>query len=376
MIRGKDAPQQVVVPAITLRPYQAACVEHVLDAVTPAGGAHSLFFSLPTSTGKSVILGALAAHFLSRGRVLAVAQLRHIIHQVASHMAAWCGEERVGVVMAVQDEPGAQGVVGSVQTLTRGRLAGLLDADPRPIALLAIDEFHHGKATSYRALIDQVRARSPDCVLVGCSATPFRADTASAELADLFPVCAFERSLDEMQHDGWLRSPIAASSCRWSWRRWCSGRPVASATTPRRRWALRRADQKSWPRWWAARCRISVTGPPSSFAPVWPMPASLPRHIVGQECAQRPLMAGCRNTSRIVFSAPGSMVIFSLSARIACWVKGSTFLRSRRWFWLRRLPAWCATSNVLVAARASRQRRARRIALCSKQRQVGPTIAR
>lgn len=189
----------------TLRDYQQACVRHVTGTITR--GHRRVWFSLPTGTGKSVILGALAAEFLPHGRDLVVAHLRQLIGQLAGHMQIWCESDRVGVVMGDQDEPDADVVVASIQTLSRGRLARIL-ADPRPIAALFVDEFHHSTAASYRNIIEQVRAHSPDCVIIGCSATPFRSDKQTADLAELFPVCAFERSIDEMQTAGWL-APIA-----------------------------------------------------------------------------------------------------------------------------------------------------------------------
>lgn len=125
--------------APVLRDYQRQAVEHV-EAAT-AEGARRVYVELPTGTGKTVVLGEFARHVLDAGgRVLAVAHLRELVHQLADSLERSTGYP-AGVVMGNEDDSRASLVVGSVQTLTPARLAHVTAA--RPPVLLLVDEAHH-----------------------------------------------------------------------------------------------------------------------------------------------------------------------------------------------------------------------------------------
>jgi len=183
---------------VALRDYQVAALEHVHRAIST--GKRRIAFSLPTGTGKGVLIGAVARDVLPRGRVIVVAHLRELIGQLANHCEAWCGQ--VGVVMAEQDTEDRAVTVASIQTLRETRLNRVLSASPDPIAALIIDEYHHATSRSYQRLIETVTRHSPGVVLIGCSATPFRAD--NEQLSEVFPHTVFERSIPDMQRAGWL----------------------------------------------------------------------------------------------------------------------------------------------------------------------------
>jgi len=181
-----------------LRDYQVACVNHVTAAVD--NGEQSIIFSLPTSTGKGVIIGRLAEEFSARGRVLVIVHRHEIVEQLADHCRTFC--DPVGVVMANRDEVSNPIIVASVQTLHPKRLQRLIDASPVPIATLLIDEAHHATAASYRKLMDRLRNAYPNLAVVGCTATPFRAD--KDDLHAVFGAMVFERTIPDMQAAGWL----------------------------------------------------------------------------------------------------------------------------------------------------------------------------
>lgn len=201
--------------APALREYQAAAVTHVIEACAGwrKGGGGRLYFSLPTGTGKAVILAALAERFVALGRVLLVVHREELVKQLAAQCLRVLPEPgAVGVVMADRDEIGARVIVASIQTLRKPRLARLLDATPgeegapatmRNVAALIIDECHHiAPGNTYARLIARVEAHAPGVAVIGCTATPFRADR--DVMQDVLPRCVFERDIPTMQAAGWL----------------------------------------------------------------------------------------------------------------------------------------------------------------------------
>ena len=183
-----------------LRDYQLLAVSSAENAI---GQGHSrMHLSMPTGSGKTVVLGRLARHVRRNPvrRVLAVAHVRELVNQLAAGLSAGTNEP-VGVVMAAANDPGAGVVVGSVQTLTGARLDAVLDAGP--VTLLIIDECHHCTGTNaYARLVARVAQAWPDVVVIGTTATPFRADR--GQISDVLPYCAFERSIAELSAAGWL----------------------------------------------------------------------------------------------------------------------------------------------------------------------------
>jgi len=119
----------------------------------------------------------------------------------------------VGVQMAERRSFDARVTVGSIQTLQSARLEeflthlrigrSLFGDDIGPLAAVIFDECHHVTVdNSYASLIEAVKAVYPDCVFLGCTATPFRSDTHS--MLDMLPTCTFQRSIPDMIEAGWL----------------------------------------------------------------------------------------------------------------------------------------------------------------------------
>jgi len=185
---------------LALRPYQEQALTHLHAMLNR--GERRLYFELPTGTGKTVILAHLARAMLPRGRVLAVAHRQELIAQLAAALGAVTGEA-AGIVMGECDERAARVIVGTIQTLRQTRLRRVLDASPDPVALLLLDEAHHVTPENrYAALVGDVEEASPAVAVVGCTATPYRMDR--HRMQDVLPVCAFARSVAEMQDGGWL----------------------------------------------------------------------------------------------------------------------------------------------------------------------------
>jgi DNA repair protein RadD len=182
-----------------LRDYQRDALRHIRRRIKD--GDRRMYVSLPTGTGKTMILARLVAKALARGdRVAWVVHLRELVTQAARMLEDATGEEP-GIVMADRRDVGADLVVGSVQSLEKRRLDETLEAGA--FDLLVVDEAHHvTRENRYARLIQEIESRSDDLVVVGATATPYRHD--KSRMQDVLDVCAFERSIEDMQDAGWL----------------------------------------------------------------------------------------------------------------------------------------------------------------------------
>lgn len=184
---------------LPLRDYQVQALEHLRRRI--AEGERRLYLSLPTGTGKTVILAQLVREVRARGgRVVWVVHLRELVAQAADVLEASTGETP-GVVMASHRDVDAGLVVGSLQSLDGTRLAQTLAHGP--FNLLVVDEAHHVTGENrYARLVASVEESSPDLVVVGATATPYRSDR--HRMQHVLPICAFERSVEDMQEAGVL----------------------------------------------------------------------------------------------------------------------------------------------------------------------------
>lgn len=175
-----------------LRPYQEAAAAAVLDGL--AQGRRRVVLSLPTGAGKTATAATLARRL--GWPVLWLAHRDELIRQAADAFRRAWPEARIGIVQADRDEPDADVVVASIQSLHPRRLQRWA---PARFGLVVIDEAQHAPAPSYRAVLDRLTPR----LLLGLTATPFRADRAS--LATVFPDgVAYAYGLREAIRDGWL----------------------------------------------------------------------------------------------------------------------------------------------------------------------------
>jgi superfamily II DNA or RNA helicase len=194
-----DAPTPIMARP-TLRDYQARAANNTVHALR--AGEDRCYFSQPTGCGKAVVLAALADYLAQRGRVVLVAHREELITQLAAQCARFA-PGRVGVVMARQNDLHQPIIVGSIQTLRPARLAQLIAVSPTPIVALLIDECHHvAPHNTYDRLITTLADACPGVAVVGCTATPFRAD--KTVMQQVLPFCVDEQKLDEMIAAGWL----------------------------------------------------------------------------------------------------------------------------------------------------------------------------
>lgn len=182
------------VPVVSLRDYQDEAVDQTARALS-VDGKRRVVIVLPTGAGKTVVFGALAHAWLSDGlgRVLVLAHRDELITQAAAKLSLWLPRHLIGVVKAQRNEADAPVVVASVQTLKNdARLAGV-----GRFGLIVIDEAHHAAAKSYRHILAELGAFTPDGpFVVGVTATPQRGD--GGRLDDVFEGIAYAKTYSEM----------------------------------------------------------------------------------------------------------------------------------------------------------------------------------
>lgn len=188
----------------TLRAYQVeAC-----DAVDRlfGDGLTDVLGKAATGLGKTEIGLELVYRFLTRGkRVLWIAHRTELIDQPIERFLRNHPEleltGHVGKVMADVDEPGAQFVVGSVQTLSNvKRLLKVLAHGP--IDFVIVDECHHAVAGTYLDTINALKAANPKLLHLGMTATPKRTDERG--LAQAYQAVAFDFNIAWGIEAGWL----------------------------------------------------------------------------------------------------------------------------------------------------------------------------
>lgn len=219
---------------IPLRDYQVETVRLVRQRI--GAGRRRPLLVLPTGGGKTVIASAIVdSGYRKHSRVLFLAHRRELIRQSATKLLrAGLPAESVGIVMAGTPAKRGGSLFGDspLDVIASRRAAGATDPQidaelwglfcgRRPQApiqvasidtargkslgdfdLIIIDEAHRALSPSYRALV----AAYPDAVILGLTATPYRADNKGlGELFDdLVPPVMTARQLAEA---GYLVAP-------------------------------------------------------------------------------------------------------------------------------------------------------------------------
>lgn len=186
--------------SLQLRDYQQECLETVLTE-SKAGISRQLV-SLPTGSGKTVIMSAIAKNF--NKRTLLLAHREELITQADEKFKLFWPDVDLGICMAERNEIDHQVVIGSVQSCSRSKRLDCLKK--QGFDLLMIDEAHHAVADSYQSIINELGfASGSDKLLVGMTATPMRSDKMG--LGNVFDKITFSRSIGTMIRAGYL-SPV------------------------------------------------------------------------------------------------------------------------------------------------------------------------
>ena len=186
---------------IALRHYQTEAIEQAIQAFK--NGVTRQILTLPTGSGKTIIMAALAETLGKR--TLLLAHREELITQAMDKFNMVWPEADKGICMANQDDPDRQIVFGSVQTCCRPqRLAQL---QKNGFELLLIDEAHHANSESYQTIIRSLgfAAGDKNRLMVGVTATPMRSD--EKELGNVFEKITYSISIATMIKSGYL-SPV------------------------------------------------------------------------------------------------------------------------------------------------------------------------
>ena len=181
---------------IQLRDYQEECLENIFKEAE--AGIRRQLITLPTGSGKTILMSALAKEF--NRKTLILAHREELITQTLDKLKLFWPDAKVGICKAERDEIQEQIVIGSVQTCSRPhRLERLKE---QGFELLMIDEAHHSIANSYQSIISE-RGFFDDNngILVGVTATP------KDGLGNIFEKITFSRSISTMIKSGYL-SPV------------------------------------------------------------------------------------------------------------------------------------------------------------------------
>ena len=181
-----------------LRPYQNEAVQSVFNEWGTETRRTAVV--LPTGTGKSTVIGKVAAESARMGlRVALLAHRGELLDQMADTVTAVAPDlARPGIVRAEHDDSYAPIVAASFQTLTNDYRLDRIGE--RQVVLC--DETHHVTAASYRRVIESF---GPETFFCGFTATLRRED--GKALRDMIDSVAFERNLRWAIGEGYLVRP-------------------------------------------------------------------------------------------------------------------------------------------------------------------------
>lgn len=188
-----------------LREYQLEAL-NAIDAAVLAGHRSGVI-ALATGLGKTVTAANAIKRRIHLGRALFTAPLDAVVSQSAVAIQAEIPGATVGIVKAQLNQVNSQIVVASLQTLAREkRIEQLADSMQSHGAFqtIVIDECHL-HLDAYRKVIE--RLASPDTVIIGLSATPYRLD--GRGLGEVFETMFTEMDIVRGIKEGYLVEPDA-----------------------------------------------------------------------------------------------------------------------------------------------------------------------
>ena len=166
---------------IHLYPYQSEMVSRIAKSFETN---RSVMVQMPTGTGKTHVIAAVAKEFVSKGQVVwMVAHRRELVTQIRNTLGLYLSKDVMKLVE-----------VRSVQWLTR-HIGETKAAAP---SLIVIDEAHHALAKTYSFLMKAF----PEAKKLGVTATPYR--LSGEGFTDLFDELLVSKSIYDFMIDGRL----------------------------------------------------------------------------------------------------------------------------------------------------------------------------
>lgn len=176
--------------ALTLRPYQQACLERLRDAFRR--GYKAPLLVLPTAGGKTLISQTMLAGARDKGSTGWWLEHRKELIEQSSRSFSAMGLEHSVIKAGRIENAHAKIQIASVQTIV-GRMSDLPEPD-----ILFFDEAHHCAAESWRKIVERYK----DKKRVGVTATPCRLD--GRGLGEWFDVIVEGPSIRELIDLGFL----------------------------------------------------------------------------------------------------------------------------------------------------------------------------
>jgi len=159
-------------PGFNLRDYQKRAVAEIRSSL--AAGSRRVVMVMPTGSGKSATFAEITKLALAKGkRVLFLVHRRNLVDQTRQAFA-YHGVTETGIIMSGY-ETALNEPVQLATYQTYGRRIKLEDGETAfnfPADLILVDEVHRGVSQGY---VD-IFSHYPEAVIVGCTATPTRAD--------------------------------------------------------------------------------------------------------------------------------------------------------------------------------------------------------
>jgi len=212
-----------------LRPYQKQAIQKTLEAIQQKK-SNKLVWVMATGTGKTVAFADLAAQIIAttNKKVLILAHREELLDQAQNKVLQTDPTLNVSIEQAenISDHLNGNVIIASIPTLGRQGSSRLLKFDPKDFGLIIVDEAHHASAKSYVNVLRHFGVLKPrekdeekdqeeildadwnkDCLLLGVTATPSRADNKGIDA--VFDEVVFEYDIIKAIKEGYL-SPIRA----------------------------------------------------------------------------------------------------------------------------------------------------------------------
>ena len=153
---------------VALRPYQNSAVDDAVCALEQ--GEHPVL-SLPTGSGKSLVIAALAAQL--PGRILVATHRQELLEQNAAQLERFDDEAQSGIYSAGLRRRDDQGrvIFGGIQSIY-WRMGMLQQSGA--FRYVIVDECHRVLPPSESSMYGTVFAACPEALRVGLTATPYR----------------------------------------------------------------------------------------------------------------------------------------------------------------------------------------------------------
>jgi superfamily II DNA or RNA helicase len=202
---------------LKIRTYQDVAAGRVIhrgfDAEDDRGTVKKLLIVLATGLGKTVIFCEIIRRLLARsptGRMMILTHREELTNQAARKVRQIAGQSpdiEMGELKAGEGFAKNRVVVSSVQThnASWGDRYRMEKFDPDEFEFVVIDECHRAAAPTYARVIAHY-TRNPNCLVLGVTATPIRADKKS--LRNVFDQCVFRLDLADGIDQGWLVPPM------------------------------------------------------------------------------------------------------------------------------------------------------------------------